>query len=230
MMALTQIALIAYGSKYMAIAVPFTLAALWILAQFYLLTSQQLRILDLELKAPIYTSLTETQEGLATIRAFGWKSAYERRCQSRIDDSKRAIYMLFMVQRWLNFVLDLIVAGLATVLMTLATQLRSSTDAAALGVGLSSVIGFSMLISQFIVAYTDLENSLGAVARIKDCVDTIESEDTPGSLEMMPQDWPLEGDVKMSGVTAYYGYGVAVSSSFCFFIPFFISKSKLTRT
>lgn len=204
MMGLTQIALIAYGSKYMAISVPITLIALWFLSQFYLLTSQQLRILDLELKAPIYTSLTETQEGLATIRAFGWSSSYERRCQSRIDDSKKAIYMMFMVQRWLNFVLDLIVAGLATVLMTLATQLRSSTDAAALGVGLSSVIGFSFLISQFIVTYTDLENSLGAITRIKDCVESIKSEEAPSVLQQPPPDWPRSGDVTVSNATAYY--------------------------
>lgn len=204
MMGLAQIALIAYGSKYMATAVPITLLALWILSHFYLLTSQQLRILDLELKAPIYTSLTETQEGLATIRAFGWDLSYARLCQSRIDDSKKAIYMLFMVQRWLNFVLDLIVAGLATVLMTLATQLRNSTDAAALGVGLSSVIGFSMLISQFIVAYTDLENSLGAITRIKDCVENIKSEEEPSGLQQPPQDWPRNGDVSVSNVTAYY--------------------------
>lgn len=204
MMGLTQIALIAYGSKYMATAVPVTLVALGLLARFYLLTSQQLRILDLELKAPIYTSLTETQEGLATIRAFGWRASFERRCRARIDDSKRAIYLLFMVQRWLNFVLDLVVAGMATVLMALATQLRSSTDAAALGVGLSSVIGFSLLVSQFIVTYTDLENSLGAIARIKDCVDTIKSEEAPPGLREPPPDWPAKGEVSVSSVTAYY--------------------------
>lgn len=207
-MILSQIALIAYGSQYMATAVPVTLVVLWLLARFYLRTSQQLRVLDLELKAPIYTSLTETQEGLATIRAFGWQASFRRHCQARIDESKKAIYIMFMVQRWLNFVLDLVVGGLATVLMTLATQLRASTDAAALGVGLSSVIGFSVLVSQFILAYTELENSLGAISRIKDCVDNIESEeaspDGGGCLQKPPPDWPARGDVEFSHVTAHY--------------------------
>lgn len=209
MMVLSQIATIAYGSKYMAAAVPVTLLALWLLSRFYLLTSQQLRILDLELKAPVYTSLTETKEGLATIRAFGWQSSCRRDCESKIDDSKRAIYMLFMIQRWLNLVLDLIVAALATILMIIATQLRTSTDAAALGVGLSSVIGFSTLTSQFIVAYTELENSLGAVTRIKDCVDNIKSEDAKdgenlSGLQQTPHDWPCNGEVRFSHVTASY--------------------------
>lgn len=206
MMVLAQIAFIAYGSKYMAITIPITLAALWLLSRFYLLTSQQLRILDIELKAPVYTSLTETKDGLATIRAFGWQSSYQRNCASRIDDSKRAIYMMFMIQRWLNFVLDLIITGLATCLMTLGTQLRTSTDAAALGVGLSSVIGFSTLTSQFIVAYTDLENQLGAVARIKDCVDNIESEDASSGSQQPPQEWPSNGEVNFSHVSVNYEY------------------------
>lgn len=204
MLILSQIALIAYGSRYMAVAVPITLIVLWLLARFYLRTSRQLRVLDLELKAPIYTSLTETQEGLATIRAFGWQSSFRKHCQSRIDDSKKAIYMMFMVQRWLNFVLDLIVGGLATVLMAFATQLRTSTDAAALGVGLSSVIGFSVLVSQFLVTYTELENSLGAISRIKDCVDNIQSEETSSGLRKPPHDWPGAGDIVFSNVTAHY--------------------------
>lgn len=209
MMVLGQIATVAYGSKYMGATIPFTLIALWALSHFYLLTSQQLRILDIELKAPIYTSLTETMEGLATIRAMGWQAAYERRFQVKVDESKRAIYMLFMIQRWLNFVLDLIIGALATVLVTIATQLRTSTDAAALGVGLSSVIGFSGLTSQFIVSYTELENSLGAVARIEECVQTIEPEDAnggdDGSRAHDPaQDWPSNGEVSFSHVTAFY--------------------------
>lgn len=205
-MALSQIALTASGSKYMAATIPPTLAALWVLARFYLLTSQQLRILDIELKAPVYTALTETKDGLATIRAFGWQPQYQRACEGRIDASKRAIYMMFLIQRWLNFVLDLLVGGLATLLVALATQLRAATDPAALGVGLSSVIGLSTLIAQFIVAYTDLENQLGAVARIKDCVESIESEDAHAGAQEPPADWPNKGEVCFSNVTASYGY------------------------
>ncbi|POS76379.1 canalicular multispecific organic anion transporter 2 [Diaporthe helianthi] len=202
-MALSQIAFIAYGSKYMAASIPPTLVVLWLLSQFYLRTSRQLRILDIELKAPIYTSLIETQEGLATIRAFGWVPSYRRRCQSRIDDSKKAIYLLSMAQRWLAFVLDLIVAGLASVLVALATQLRTTTDAGALGVGLTSVIGFSTLVSQFISAYAELENSLGAVTRVKDCIENVKSEDTSTG-QPPPREWPGHGAVDFCNVTATY--------------------------
>lgn len=206
MICLIQIAFIAYGSKHLSSFIPLTIVVGWVLSRFYLLTSQQLRLLDIELKAPIYTSLAETKEGLPTIRAFGWQSAYKTDFRARIDGSKRATYLLFMIQRWLNFVLDLIIAGLATILMTLATQLRSSTNAAMLGVSLSSLIGFSMNVSQFIICYTELENSLGAIGRTKDCVDNIEAEDSSSGSKEPPPSWPSHGAIEFRSVTASYKF------------------------
>lgn len=225
-MCLSQLATVAYGSQYMTATLPPTLLALALLAHFYLRTSQQLRLLDIELKAPVYTSLTETADGLATLRAFGWQAACARRCRGRVDASKRALYALFLVQRWLTLVLDLLVGALAVVLVAVATQLRRTTaaaaaqgggqqglDPAALGVGLSSVVGFSLMTSQFIMAYTELENALGAVARIEDCVDTIASEDAgvdeaaaraSARLITPAVDWPRRGEISFSHVSVSY--------------------------
>ncbi|TLD08849.1 uncharacterized protein PgNI_07785 [Pyricularia grisea] len=199
-----QLALIMYGANYMSISLPFTLITLWLLANFYLRTSRQLRVLELELKAPIYTLLSETMEGLSTIRAFGWQSWYRGRCHVRVDGSKRAIYLLFMVQRWLGFVLDCTVAALATFMVILATQLRESTNSASLGVGLSSIIGFSVLVAQLVATYTEVENSLGAVDRIRDCVETVPSEEDESRLVQPPAEWPARGHLEFRHVTAGY--------------------------
>ncbi len=140
---------------------------MYLLQRFYLSTSRQLRFLDLEQKSPLYTALTETIEGLATIRAFGWSGAYEEQFVRRLDDSQRPVYMLYCIQRWLNLVLDLIVAALAVLLMTFATQLRSTTSGPALGLAMVNVLGFGQSLSQFILYYTELETSLGVIARIR---------------------------------------------------------------
>ncbi|TLD31447.1 hypothetical protein PspLS_02503 [Pyricularia sp. CBS 133598] len=208
-----QLALIMYGANYMSISLPFTLFTLWLLANFYLRTSRQLRVLELELKAPIYTLLTETMEGLSTIRAFGWQSWYRGRCHARVDGSKRAIYLLFMVQRWLGFVLDCTVAALATFMVILATQLRQSTDSASLGVGLSSIIGFSVLVAQLVATYTEVENSLGAVDRIRDCVETVPSEEDESRLVLPPAGWPTRGHIEFRHVAAGYASNDGVTTN-----------------
>ncbi|GAB1216265.1 hypothetical protein ATERTT37_005475 [Aspergillus terreus] len=203
--ALAQIALIAVGSTYLAVAVPFCLGATWVLQRFYLRTSRQLRLLDLELKSPLFSSISETLEGLPTIRALGWQEKFEQRNQERLDASQRPVYLLYCVQRWLNFVLDLIVAALGILLVSLATQLPSSTSGGRLGVAMLNILGFSQSLSQFIFFYTDLETSLQAVSRVKEFVETTVSEEaSPQSLTPLPGNWPARGAVEFRDITASY--------------------------
>jgi ABC-type multidrug transport system fused ATPase/permease subunit len=203
--ALAQIALIAVGSTYLAVAVPFCLGATWVLQRFYLRTSRQLRLLDLELKSPLFSSISETLEGLPTIRALGWQEKFEQRNQERLDASQRPVYLLYCVQRWLNFVLDLIVAALGILLVSLATQLPSSTSGGRLGVAMLNILGFSQSLSQFIFFYTDLEMSLQAVSRVKEFVETTVSEEaSPQSLTPLPGNWPARGAVEFRDITASY--------------------------
>jgi ATP-binding cassette, subfamily C (CFTR/MRP), member 1 len=55
-----------------------------------------------------------------------------------------------------------------------------------------------------IVFYTDLETSLGAVARIKEYVEDIKSEDLPREMNEPPHDWPSKGAITFEDVSASY--------------------------
>jgi ABC-type multidrug transport system fused ATPase/permease subunit len=133
-------ALIATGSVYMGITIPFLLVALYFLQHVYLRTSRQLRLLDLESRSPLYSHFLETLDGLATIRAFGWGEASTAQNRKLLDHSQRPAYLLYCIQRWLNLVLDLIVAAEAVLVLGLAFGLRSSTTAGLLGVSLNNVL------------------------------------------------------------------------------------------
>lgn len=215
-----QFAFIASGSGYLAIALPFLIGVVYLLQKFYLATSRQLRFLDLENKSPLYTSVSETVEGLPTIRAFGWAGAFAVEFLQRLDDSQRPVYMLYCIQRWLNLVLDLIVAALAVLLLAFATQLQSTSigggasaaAAAALGLAMINMLGFGQSLSQFIFYYTELETSLGAIARIREYATEIVPEDGPGGddddnsrLTPVADSWPEHGDIVFDHVTASYG-------------------------
>ncbi|CAK7221037.1 hypothetical protein SBRCBS47491_004390 [Sporothrix bragantina] len=209
-----QFAFIASGSGYLAIALPFLFGVVYLLQKFYLATSRQLRFLDLEYKSPLYTALSETMEGLPTIRAFGWAQSFAVNFLHRLDDSQRPLYMLYCIQRWLNLVLDLMVAALAVLLLAFATQIKSTsvpagTAGAALGLAMINMLGFGQSLSQFIFFYTELETSLGAVARIREYVTDIAPKDGPDDGRHGPalvaDDWPERGDIVFDNVTATYG-------------------------
>ncbi|KAH8653666.1 hypothetical protein BX600DRAFT_84245 [Xylariales sp. PMI_506] len=198
-----QIALISIGSGYLACLVPVLLIVVWGTQKFYLRTSGQLRLLDLENKSPLYTLFTETIEGLATIRAFGWTGNFIDRFHNRLDDSQRPVYYLYLIQRWLNLVLDLIVAALSVLLMVFATQLRNTSSGPALGVAMVNILSFSQNLGQLIFFYTELETSLGAMKRIKEYAG-LTPEDPPGATHPPPEQWPSQGSVSFKNVSAAY--------------------------
>lgn len=144
----------------------------------------------------------DTIRGLATIRAFNWTSHEIARSNRLIDISQRPAYLLAMIQQWLELTMQLMVAGIAVILTTLATQLR--TDSGLTGASMVTLMGFGEAITIIIRYYTLLETSLGAVARIKTFSEKVPAEDIPGQDVTPPEEWPQSGEVQINGVSASY--------------------------
>ncbi|KFA71226.1 hypothetical protein S40288_03837 [Stachybotrys chartarum IBT 40288] len=201
---IAQMILIAVGSYYTAISFPLLLAALWAVQHVYLRTSRQLRFMDLEAKSPLYSLFTESLNGLATVRAFGWRGALEERHHELLDRSQRPYYLLYAVQRWLTFVLDMFVAAIALLLIVLVTQLRGTLSSGMIGVALVNVIMFSQTLKLLMTFWTNLETHIGAISRIKSFTSEAVSEHEPQEKELPPCDWPSAGAVTFDNLSAGY--------------------------
>ncbi|OAL68391.1 ABC transporter [Trichophyton rubrum] len=103
-LALGQIILIIIASPWVEFAFIDIVLILYTMQNFYLRTSRQLRLLELEAKSPSYSNFLENLNGLSTLRAFGWTAQ----------------------ARWLTFVLDVTIAFLAVIIVTLAVTLKAS--------------------------------------------------------------------------------------------------------
>jgi ATP-binding cassette subfamily C (CFTR/MRP) protein 1 len=112
-----------------------------------------------------------------TIRAFGWVGPYEAKSLRLLDTAQRPYYLLLCIQRWLVLVLNLVIASMAVLLMGLAVALRGTISPGLLGVALVMMMSMGHTLGNFVVYWTLLETSLGAVARIKRF-----SEDTPSEI------------------------------------------------
>lgn len=204
-MAIAQAILIAIGAKYVGVILPLIIGTLYILQKVYLKTSRQLRLLDLESKSPLYSHFTETLSGLTTIRAFGWQTQSAEKNRELLDVSQKPYYLLYCIQRWLNLVLDLIIAGIAVILITFATQIRGTTSAGTLGIALVNILQFNSTLSFLIRKWTQLETSIGAVARVKSFEMNTLSENGSLEVNLPPPEWPVEAKVEFKDVTAAYG-------------------------
>lgn len=197
-------ALIGVASKYAAISFPIVLGVLYLIQKYYLRTSRQLRFMDIEAKAPLYSQFTEILSGLATVRAFGWQRALEQKNCELLERSQRPFYLLFAVQRWLTLVLDLVVATIAVLLIVLVVKLRGTMSAGYVGIALFNVIMFSQSVRMLVTFWTTLETHIGAITRIKVFEGDCAGEDLPGEGASPPTEWPSRGTVKFTNVSAAY--------------------------
>ncbi|KAK1689141.1 ABC transporter [Colletotrichum godetiae] len=199
------------SSRYMAAILPFLIPTFYAIQHFYLRTSRQMRLLDIEHKAPLYSQLIETLEGLATIRAFRWEDNFEKVNLCRLDDSQRPKYLLACLQSWLTFSVDMVIAVIAVVLIVLVTTLREQIGPGFIGVALTNVLAFSGCVKAIITSWVMLEVSLGAVARVRNFSLTTASEDgSRVQLAELEGEWPSLGAVELRGVTTSYASSGAV--------------------
>ncbi|KAF5598631.1 multidrug resistance [Fusarium pseudocircinatum] len=194
--------LIASSSPWLGLTYPAMILILWLIQRFYLRTSRQLRLLDLEAKSPLYTHFLDTSRGIATIRALGWTGENVKHNHRLLDQSQRPMYLLSMVQRWLYLTLNVVVAVTATALVGLITQLRSSSSLS--GASLVTLMTLSQSLSDIVRFYAALETSIGAVARLRNFTTKTGTENNLHGDTELDQQWPSKGAIEVQGVWATY--------------------------
>ena len=202
--AASGIALVGASGGYFAAVIPVVLGAMYFVQKYYLRTSRQIRLLDLEEKAPLYTLFGETAAGLASVRAFGWEEKFEQRNIELLDRSQRPFYLMFCIQQWLGIVLELLVTVMVTILLVIVVIRRASISPGLVGLGLLSTVTLSSSLAQVVRLWTQLETSIGAISRLRDFVAFTASEHQSWEVEEVRKTWPETGEVFFSKFAASY--------------------------
>lgn len=201
---LASLIIILSGIKNAGAITPGVFAVLYVVQYFYLRTSRQIRLLDIECKVPLYTQFTESSVGLLHIRAFGWEQKVFAQSLELLDVSQKPYYYMFVIQRWLELVMDLLVFALAMFLLPIAFNIELSTTAGGIALSLVTLIQFSEILTLFVRDWTQLETSLGAIARLRHLfANTPQESDINGGVGPY---WPQHGHVVMDNVVAKYRF------------------------
>lgn len=76
-MCIVVLVIICVMGKYFAVAIPVIAIILWGVQLYYLRTSRQVRLLDIEAKASLYSQFMETESGVSVIRLMSWQTRLE---------------------------------------------------------------------------------------------------------------------------------------------------------
>ncbi|KAK5653329.1 hypothetical protein OQA88_9020 [Cercophora sp. LCS_1] len=201
---LVQVIVLLVTQKLLGLSLPICMAVVYVVQKVYLRTSRQLRFIELESRAAVFSSFLESVGGIETIRAFGWQEQAIQDYIARLDTAQRPEFLLMSLQRWLNIVLDLMAAGIATSIIALAVVLRGTASGGEVGVGLNVMLVTNTTLLSLVAAWTTLEVSLGAVSRVKILEKTTPQELDGDDVFDAPNNWPEKGGIVLKDVTASY--------------------------
>ncbi|KAF7943713.1 uncharacterized protein EAE97_005783 [Botrytis byssoidea] len=201
---LMQVILLFIAQKWLVVCLPACILVVYVVQKVYLRTSRQLRFLELEARAGVFSSFLESVEGLETIRSFGWSNTIIQDNIISLDNAQRPEFLLLCLQRWLNVVLDLLAAAVATSVIAIAIAYRDRVSGAQVGIALNIMLVANTTLIKLVESWTALEISLGAIARLR----TLEKM-TPFEGGMTwnlepAESWPSRGDIEFKNITASY--------------------------
>ncbi|KAL2005900.1 hypothetical protein VTN00DRAFT_10393 [Thermoascus crustaceus] len=110
--------------------------------------------------------------------------------------------MTLVDARWLNVVLDLLVAVLAVIVTALSMSLRSTTSPGNLGVSLTAILAFDQTLQDLVSSCTSLETSLGAISRTRSFEMKTPAEEKPGEDFIPEPSWPSKRAINICSVYA----------------------------
>jgi ATP-binding cassette subfamily C (CFTR/MRP) protein 1 len=146
----------------------------------------------------------ESLDGLTSIQAFSWVQHCLSRNYELVDKSQKPFYLMYMIQKWLALVLDLVVTALAVLVVGIAVKRRNEISAGFTGVSLTQLISFTTYLKMMILFWAQMETSIGAVARTKDFSRDTDKETQVEGDHKPPPDWPQAGRVEIDHLFATY--------------------------
>ncbi|TQV90059.1 ABC multidrug transporter [Cordyceps javanica] len=200
---LVQMGAILSGATYMTAILPVVVFAIYLIQRYYLRTSRQLRLLDIESQAPLVSALKESATGLVYIRSFGCQQHCFSQFLYLLDQSQRPFYFLLCVQALLGLVLDLLASSVGVLLAILSLYIRNSSSQNAAGLAFLNLISLGTSFNRTVLRWTVMETSIGSLSRLRDFLHDTPTEVKKETIDL-PEQWPQTGKVEFRNVVARY--------------------------
>ena len=122
---------------YFLIAVVPLSIVFFLLNRFFRRSVRELKRLDGTTRSPIFSQLTATVQGLATLHAYGKMDEFNVKFRNSLDANQQPYFMYFCANRWLSVRLDMITVAITTVTAILVVFTAGVFPAAYMALALS---------------------------------------------------------------------------------------------
>ncbi|NXX50089.1 MRP6 protein, partial [Tricholaema leucomelas] len=171
---------------------------------FYIVTSCQLRRIEAASRSPIYSHIWETFQGNSVIRAHKQQQRFLCKNNFLVDEHQRASFLGAVADRWLATNLEFLGNGIVLFAALFAAVGRKHLSPGAAGFSVSCALQITGVLNWMVRAWTELENSIVSVERVREYSRT--PKEAPWTLngELQGQVWLTEGRIEFRNYSLRY--------------------------
>jgi len=198
----TTLGLMLYAVPIFGIALVPLLILYYFIQEIFRRTARELKRLDSITRSPLYANITETMQGLPTIRAYDAQERFIHTNQFLINENNRPQHLLIVAQRWLGIRLECIGALLVLSNGAAGMFLKNHISPSLLGLSLSYALQVTSGLNRLVRDFADVEVHMNSAERLLYYANDIEIENQNG-LEP-PKNWPSDGKIEIKNLTMKY--------------------------
>ncbi|KAJ3007766.1 Multidrug resistance-associated protein 1 [Thoreauomyces humboldtii] len=181
----------------------------FLLSQYYLASKNVLTRIGAMRRAPIMSNLSETLDGLFTIRASDQQRLFKSTNARNVDLHQAGQYINNSAAQWFSLWVQMVGALLFFVISALSCSYASRLNPASVGLAISSLVtltsDLTALVGQMVAMMTDMTY----VERLLEYSDLPQEPDANRDGDPSPDVWPSAGNVEFENYSVSYKDGGA---------------------
>lgn len=187
---------------FMSIIVPIAVLY-YVIQNYYLPTSRQLKRMESVTRSPIYSMFSETLAGAASIRAYGVQKEFQQRLENMVDNNLTSFSMSLAANRWLGVRLETLGNLIVFAAALFAVSNRDTMTPGSVGLSLSYALNVTFFLSWFVRNRSEVETNIVGVERISEYC-KLENEADWYKENHPDNSWPSKGNITFDNYQLRY--------------------------
>ena len=195
---------------FVLLVLPFLIWYFLSVRRVFITSTRELKRLEGLARSPIFAMISESLNGIATIRSNNALDYFRKKFQTVHDTHTRCFFAFIAASRWVGFRMD----SLVTILLTMSCYLSVlfhdqgwfNVDPAVLGLSLSMLLQLAGLFQWCVRQSAEVVNQMVSVERVL-AFGNVESEAPlvmDGDDALLASGWPNEGNIQLQDVSVRY--------------------------
>jgi len=172
--------------------------------------SRELQRLESVTRSPIFSMLSESMAGVATITSYGISNNIMKMSDDLQDINAGITYITQICVYWLQMRLDVLAMIILLAVTLVPVCLPGLVDPGYVGLSIVYAFDLNQLMKYMARMAAEIEQKFNAVDRVLDYIDNIDKEAEWGCLadSSLPEGWPAVGELTLKDVVMTYRPGL----------------------